>query len=807
MPSVLKVGGGVKSVSKFLIVMIAVGCFAISGRAQDSQQPVTLDDAINGYQSVTNGHAGVPEDWSSHHLIFSQPVPGSATYDKVMQDPHYWAQQIRRTSGTKTLTDGDAEYYDALGSSADVSSLPDKKKKKTKKAKKSKKPVDGLSKDWTYNVVANGQVQPNMYPAKFAFFPATASCANDFVVFPTGVPGSGTAANIVGNSNLYTGGCSGTVPSLNWAYNTQGGMVTTSPIISYDSTGSQVAFIQVTGTTASLVLMKWAPNQATITNATGNVTSSSLTISNTTHISAANVGMQITDTSRACIPANDTIAAFSGTTVTLATATLGTCGTHTGDSLTVTTEALATPAAPPLFSNSLYPTCTAPCMTLVTLPANDTFSAPFYDIAHDAIYVGDDGGKLHLITPVFNGVPALNPALSNFPVTLNTGFKTTSPVYDGVSGYVFVGNTDAILYAVGTGNSGTTSGSIHGTSADLGDVIIDGPIVDSSAGTVYVFVSRNSANNNAVFQFSTGFSGTGSTGNGATAGTAIGSGNTTTGYYLYDGTFDNVYYSSSDPPSGSLWVMGNTGAAGGNLYRIPISMNTVGTPVTAISGLTDTTATHFAWASPATEFCNNGTSPCTSNGTITTAGTDYLFFSVDRLNNQILPCTAASGSGCILSYSLATAAATGKTNSSTSVTLTTGITTADIGAGISGTGIPAGDYITNFAGTTATLAAAATSTSASAEALTLGPILSGNALVPTVSSPGCWSTGGIIVDNAVPPGTNPGQLNGASEIYTLELNGNGAGGPTHGTYTSGGLCTTEIDTNTPIALQGAQAAP
>ena len=116
MPSVSRVGDGVKSVSKFLIVLIAVGCFAISGRAQDSQQPVTLDDAINGYQSVTNGHAGVPEDWSSHHLIFSQPVPGSDTYDKVMQDPHYWAQQIRRSSGTKTLTDGDADYYDALGS-------------------------------------------------------------------------------------------------------------------------------------------------------------------------------------------------------------------------------------------------------------------------------------------------------------------------------------------------------------------------------------------------------------------------------------------------------------------------------------------------------------------------------------------------------------------------------------------------------------------------------------------------------------------------------------------------------------------
>ncbi len=72
-----------KSFSKFLIILIAVVCYAISGRAQDQQQPLTLQDAINGYESVTNGHVGVPEDWTTHHLIFSQAVPGTATYDRV----------------------------------------------------------------------------------------------------------------------------------------------------------------------------------------------------------------------------------------------------------------------------------------------------------------------------------------------------------------------------------------------------------------------------------------------------------------------------------------------------------------------------------------------------------------------------------------------------------------------------------------------------------------------------------------------------------------------------------------------------
>jgi len=49
------------------------------------------------------------------------------------------------------------------------------------------------------------------------------------------------------------------------------------------------------------------------------------------------------------------------------------------------------------------------------------------------------------------------------------------------------------------------------------------------------------------------------------------------------------------------------------------------------------------------------------------------------------------------------------------------------------------------------------------------------------------------------------EMTGASQIYLLELNGNGAGGPTHGTYTSS-TCATG-DTATPIALQGAQTAP
>ncbi len=96
------------------------------------------------------------------------------------------------------------------------------------------------------------------FPAKWSFDSTTAAClgapAPDFVVYGTNVPGSGTQANIVALTNLYAG-CGGQVPGFYWGYNT-GGKVVTSPVLSLD--GTQVAFTQTTGGTASLVLLKWA---------------------------------------------------------------------------------------------------------------------------------------------------------------------------------------------------------------------------------------------------------------------------------------------------------------------------------------------------------------------------------------------------------------------------------------------------------------------------------------------------------------------------------------------------------------------
>ena len=195
MSSVSIVGDRVKSFSKFLIVLIAVGCFAISGRAQDSRQPVTLDDAINGYQSVTHQSLrGITTDWSSNHVVFSKPAPGSDAEDAVLQDPRYWMQQIRRG-----LPDSDASFANDVQTDDSAAGGYSSDKKNKKKKKGGGGGTSSLSSDWSVFLGANGFVGKDMYPTKYAFYPTNTGCS-DFVVYntssagATGVSASGTTS-------------------------------------------------------------------------------------------------------------------------------------------------------------------------------------------------------------------------------------------------------------------------------------------------------------------------------------------------------------------------------------------------------------------------------------------------------------------------------------------------------------------------------------------------------------------------------------------------------------------------------------
>jgi hypothetical protein len=318
-----------------------------------------------------------------------------------------------------------------------------------------------------------------------------------------------------------------------------------------------------------------------------------------------------------------------------------------------------------LTSNSSYPNCTAPCMIAVPFSGTptDTYSSPF--VAYNStngtasgpstIYVGDDAGNLHQFTNIFGTGTPSEVTTGGWPVALNANASLGSPVYDAGSGLVFVGdyapfpsssncqlfatpNLCGYLYSVNS--SGTV---VKSAQLDYNVGILDSPIVDSTTGMVYAFVGDDgSANCTAngfagpcagVYQFPTGFGG-GAAGTEAAVGT---------GYeFLMSGTFDNAYFTSSSPPTGNLYVVGNTGPANNTLYQIPISSGTMGTPNAGPVVATNYTAGYYSAGLQVSEFYN------------TSAGNhDYLFLSVLGFgqNNVNIACPGQTVIiGCVMGF-------------------------------------------------------------------------------------------------------------------------------------------------------------
>jgi hypothetical protein len=570
----------------------------------------------------------------------------------------------------------------------------------------------------TGGVAGTGRVQPNTYPAKYGVSLTQASCA-DYVIYPTGQAGGTNIASIIAYNNLYTTGCSGAVPSFYWGYNT-GGTATTSPILSED--GTQVAFIQVSGTAASLVLLKWAA----------------------------------------------------------------------GPTATLTSQS----------SGSSYRSCNAPCMYTLAFAngKNDTFSAPFYDYGHDLLYVGDDSGNLHQFSGVFNGSPA--ESTSPWPVALGSN-KVSSPVYDCdcgfQGGYVFVGDFGGVFYGVGTGYGGTTNGQVHGNTGSIGDVIADAPLVDSSEGIELVFVTTGSAawsGDNAVFEFVSSFTDYGTPG-------SVYAGTGGAGYYLYAGDFDNVYYDSGNPAYGHLYVVGNTGTAGGaTLYQLPIAYSSLtGASNAVVTGLN---STEHPFPSPLTEFCNNGVNACaiTSQRSVTVkvSTTSPELTILDGSGTFSSTDVGAYVSGTDIDFASTISSVLNSTTANLSTAPTASVSSESVA--IQGGQTTSGnDYvffsIEEGAESGCTKAAADGCILSYKVSNPTSVVISGSGLnVTTPGTNGCWATGAFIIDNSDPT------TSGADQIYFLNLNGAEAGGVSGATSSN---CTSA--TATINATQASQSGP
>lgn len=265
---------------------------------------------------------------------------------------------------------------------------------------------------------------------------------------------------------------------------------------------------------------------------------------------------------------------------------------------------------------------------------NDSDSSPYIDYDNDFAYVGDDSGRLHKFTGVFNGTPT-EVTTAPWPLTVITGttnLRLTGPVFDSKSQKIFIaGRDNGVLYCV------TIAGVPCSTpSVAVGSGIQDTPIVDSTNQTVFVVTNNSTSTASIVFQANTSL--------GNTVTTTIG----LNGTDLYNGTFDNAYY--TNPATGHFYACGNLStSATPTLYRIGFAtggkMNATNDGSTfqlVASGHTGTGTD----CSPISEIFNSGTSQ------------DLIFLSVRNFgfttgtNNCSVLLVGASP--CLMSFNVTT---------------------------------------------------------------------------------------------------------------------------------------------------------
>jgi hypothetical protein len=277
----------------------------------------------------------------------------------------------------------------------------------------------------------------------------------------------------------------------------------------------------------------------------------------------------------------------------------------------------------------------------------DAGSAPFYDYATDALYVGDNSGRVHKFTGVFLGAPA--EVLVSWPIIVNVGAALTGPIYDGVSGNIFVGDNTgrlSFIQEIGSTVGGATPCSPFpclntvNLAVGAGGAIADSPVVDGTNGTVIAINGTDTTNNGTILQASTGLAGAVSF--------KIG-GATSPGSQIYSGAFDNTYFTSAKPNiAGHMYVCGKDSANGNRPAVYQLSFAAVTATLTGVG----TALTGLASADG--EACSAVTEIDNPNGGGAGIERDWIFFSIGNSANTANPIPAASGcraanQGCVIS--------------------------------------------------------------------------------------------------------------------------------------------------------------
>lgn len=531
------------------------------------------------------------QDWSTRHLIFSRPkTPERAAL--VAKNPRYQQQSFLRNPHARTNAPS-AQDPRSPQAIPEPPSEPDARvfglTHWPHPAPGRRGRAQSFRRDWSASLGAGASMPANAFPAKFSFDTDSASC-DDFVTFTTNVSDS-AAASIVAFNNLYAGvlplgACTGPTPLFAYQTQTNGGVTQTSPVLSLLDSGAQIAYVEGGGGIGVLHVLRW-------NGADGGTADAPVPVSN-----ASTTGSDY-----------------------------------------VTCKATAQSCLLSLAFNNL---------------ADDTTSAPFYDYQTDNLYLGDATGVLHKFTGVFNGTPA-EVITGGWPILVNLAEALASPVYDSVSNNVYVIDARGILSFVKESPASGTGSCSFGTAPCLGDnsvdtgssdtLLTDAPIVDSTNGTVFVFVAaaNTPTDTSTVFQAPTTLA--------TNIQAAIGPGafNFTTFQFnpVYSGAFDNNYFTA--PETGFLYVCGNQLSVDGltqnaAIYRI--GFNSAGVMSNANDGNVLPISAPLDIFSPATTACSPGTEIFNPN-----TSTDLMFFSVQNNSNQANCSGTATvpGGGCVVS--------------------------------------------------------------------------------------------------------------------------------------------------------------
>jgi len=517
--------------------------------------PIGLLPLFAGVQrTIPQGPSSRFQDWSTRHAIYSQSGTFAAL-EAARSDPR---AQIR----WREMEEREAQQRQSLAilgfrGRRPPHRFPDRVAATTHR-------------DWSINLGTAGTA-PSMYPAKFSFNPnATPSCANDFVVFPVNAVGSAAQPNIVAFNNLYSGSAAangsngfcnrtpvagkdtGIAATVLWSYNVKaiGGAVTTSPVISFDNTGSKIAFVEsLAGQPAHFHVLAWKSGDGQVSNLQSVLTPATI---NAFVATAPAIG--------------------SGAATDLALGALAT-GSDT----------LSSPYVD--YGNDL------------AYVGNDI--GVLYRIKN----------VFCTTTACANAAPSLDASWGTGGALAIGGTctgKLTAPVQDAINFNIYVGCSDGKLYSIS--QTGTIKSLVvgDGVTAKAYGGIVDPPLVDGINGFIYaVSGSANNGKNGVLVQAKADFS--------SSVAVPVGNGNqcnihaptpnnayftsiTSAGALMYVAGVDTGTVNQPCSPT-------SVGTANVELYGVTFGATGVMTSGTPTHGVTDSGGPGLEW-SPLAEFFN-----------------------------------------------------------------------------------------------------------------------------------------------------------------------------------------------------------